>query len=188
MKRSSIFCLITALTVCLAQFVHAQGNQEAAKLARQGAEAAKNEEWDKAVDLFQKANELDRKNSANLAAVLQQRGTAHMTEQKFPEAVADFSEALKFKPKDASIYERRAYVHMKLNELDKALADYSEAIKLSPDQVRYYQIRSYIYEVKGDLKNSMTDTEKVLKMDKNNAEAKSRKTRLQTRIAQSPAP
>jgi Tfp pilus assembly protein PilF len=77
------------------------------------------------------------------------------------------------------IYERRAYVEMKANDLDKALADYSDAIRLSTDEVRCYLYRGYIYERKGDVKNSMADTEKALKLDKHNAEALSRKERLQ---------
>jgi tetratricopeptide (TPR) repeat protein len=68
---------------------------------------------------------------------------------------------------------------MKMKDLDKALADYSSAIKLKPGDVRYYVYRSSMYERKGDIKNSMGDTEKALKLDKHNAEALSRKERLQ---------
>ena len=189
MKKILGFSLITALALCLSQTAHGQGNPEAAKLAREGAEAAKDNDWDKAVNAFRKAADLDRKHAKNLSAVLQQRAVAYMSQQQFPEAIADFSEALKITPKDPSIYERRAYVEMKLNDLDKALADYSEAIKLNPDEVRYYLLRSYIFESKGDLKNSMADTEKVLKLDKGNAEAQSRKARLQARLSQAtPSP
>ncbi len=113
----------------------------------------------------------------------------YTTQKQFPEAIADFSEALKLKSDDANIYERRAYVEMKTNDFDKALADYSEAIKLKPNEVRYYLYRSYIYETKGDVKNSMADTEKSLKLDPNNQEAKSRKTRLEARqSAKTPLP
>lgn len=178
MKSFSLFCLIGALAFCFSDFAYGQGKAEAAKFARQGAEAAKNKDWEQAVEAYQKAAELDPKNAPNLAAVLQQRAVAYTSEQKYPEAIADFDEAIKMTPNDAGIYERRAYVEMRINDLDKALADYSEAIKLKPNEVRYYLLRSYIYEIKGDIKNSMADTEKVLKMQKGNAEAKSRKERL----------
>ena len=187
MKHFSLFCLI-ALLASFSSFALAQGNSEASKLARQGATAAKNEEWDQAVELFRKANELDRKNAANLASVLQQRATAAMNEQRFQEAITDFDEALKLVSKDAKIYERRAYVLMQLKEYDKALADYSEAIGLSPKEVRYYQLRSYIYEMKGDVQKSMADTEQVLKLQKGHPEAKSRKERLQKRLSQGASP
>jgi tetratricopeptide (TPR) repeat protein len=179
MKTISALCLAAALGLSSLSTANAQGNSESAKLARQGSEAAKAANWDKAIDAFRKAAEMDRKWSTNLAAALQQRGAVFMNQQKFPEAAADFTEALNITPRDAAIHERRAYVEMKLHEVDKALADYSEAIKLNPHEIRYYMPRSYIYEVKGDLKNSMADTEHVLKVDKNNAEARARKERLE---------
>ena len=145
-----------------------------------GAEASKNQEWDKAIDSLRKATALDHKYAPNLAAVYQQRAYAAATNQQFQDAINDYGEAIKISPEDARIYEQRAAVEMKLNDMDKALADYSEAIKLKPNEVRYYAYRSYIYEVKGDIKNSMADTEKVLKLDPKNQEAMSRKKRLET--------
>jgi tetratricopeptide (TPR) repeat protein len=184
MKKTFAFTFAAALALCAAQLSEAQATKdakEANKLARDGAEASKNQEWDNAVDLLRKATALDRKYAPNLAAVYQQRGYAAATNQQFQDAINDYGEAIKINPEDARIYEQRAAVEMKLNDYDKALADYSEAIKLKPNEVRYYAYRSYIYEVKGDIKNSMADTEKVLKLDPNNQEAKSRKTRLEAR-------
>ena len=162
--------------------LRAQGSSEANKLARQGSEAAKDKDWDTAIESLRKAAEMDRKYNPNLAAALQQRATASASQLKFPEAITDFDEAIKIHPHNASAYEGRAYVHMKMNDLDKALADYSEAIKLNPSEARYYSYRAYIYETKGDLKNAMVDAEKILKMHKGNKEAQARKARLETRL------
>jgi tetratricopeptide (TPR) repeat protein len=184
MKKIFVFTFIAALALCAAQLSDAQATKdakEANKLARDGAEASKNQEWDKAIDLLRKATALDHKYAPNLAAVYQQRGYAAATNQQFQDAINDYGEAIKINPEDPRMYEQRAAVEMKLNDYDKALADYSEAIKLKPNEVRYYLYRSYIYETKGDIKNSMADTEKVLKIDPNNQEAKSRKTRLEAR-------
>src|SRR6266704_2835067 len=181
MKQYSALTLITALAVCVSQFAQAQGNKEANKLAREGAEASKNQEWDKAIELLRKATTLDRKYAPNLAAVYQQRGYAAANEQKFEDAIGDFSEALKINSRDPRIYEQRAAVEMKMNDYDKAVADYSEAITLKPNEVRYYLYRSYIYEMKEDVKSSMADTEKALKLDPKNAEAKGRKARLEAK-------
>jgi tetratricopeptide (TPR) repeat protein len=184
MKKYSAFTLMIALALCVSQFAHAQANKqtakEVAKYSRDGFEATEAKDWDKAVDAFRKATELDKKQEPNLVSALQHRGMEYTTQQQYPEAIADFSEALKLKPDDAGIYERRAYVEMKTNAYDKALADYSEAIKLKPKEVRYYLLRSYIYETKNDIKSSMADTEEALKLDPNNQEAKSRKSRLET--------
>jgi tetratricopeptide (TPR) repeat protein len=197
MKKYTALTVIMTLAICVTQFAQAQGNKEVAKFSREGFEATKNKDWNTAVDAFRKATELDRKQAPNLVSALQHRGMEYTTEEKYPEALADFSEALKMKSNDADIYERRAYVEMKTNDLDKALADYSEAIKLNPSELRYYLLRSYIYETRNDVKNSMSDTERALKLDPGNAEAKSRKARLEARrslnapptpIASSPRP
>jgi tetratricopeptide (TPR) repeat protein len=184
MKKYSAFTLMIALALCVSQFAQAQANKQTAKevanYSREGFEATEAKDWDKAIDAFRKATELDRKQEPNLVSALQHRGMEHTTQQQYPEAIADFSEALKLKPDDAGIYERRAYVEMKTNAYDKALADYSEAIRLKPNDVRYYLLRGYIYETKNDIKNSMADTEQALKLDPNNQEAKSRKSRLET--------
>jgi tetratricopeptide (TPR) repeat protein len=182
MKKYSAFTLMIALALCVSQFAQAQANKkgnEANKLAREGAEAAKSQEWDKAVDLLRKATDLDKKYADELAAVYQQQGYAAASEQRYPDAIASYSEALKLTPEDVRIYEQRAAVEMKANETDKALADYSEAIKLKPNEVRYLNYRAYIYETKGDIKNSMADNEKILKIDPKNQEALSRKSRLE---------
>jgi tetratricopeptide (TPR) repeat protein len=178
-KNISALCAAIALSLSVAPMIHAQGNDPATNTARQGAEAAKAGDWNKAIDAFRKATEMDKKWAANLVAALQQRGAVYMSQQKFPEAAADFSEALKINPRDAGIHERRAYVEVKMKDYDKALEDYTEAIKLNPKEIRYYLPRSFIYETKGDLKNSMADTEHILKTDKNNAEALARKDRLE---------
>jgi tetratricopeptide (TPR) repeat protein len=187
MKKTVVFTFIAALALGTSQVSQAQGGKdakEANKLAREGAEASKNQEWDKAIELLRKASGLDHKYAPNLAAVYQERGYAAASNQQFEDAINDYGEAIKITPEDARIYEQRAAVEMKLNDNDKALADYSEAIKLKPNEVRYYLYRSYIYETKGDVKNSMADTDKVLKLDPKNQEAKARKNRLEARAAQ----
>jgi tetratricopeptide (TPR) repeat protein len=183
MKKTFVFTFVAALGLCAAQLSEAQANKdakEANKLARDGAEASKNQDWDKAVDSLRKATALDHKYARDLAAVYQQRGYAAATNQQFQDAISDYGEAIKINPEDPRIYEQRAAVEMKLTDMDKALSDYSEAIKLKPNEVRYYLYRSYIYETKGDVKNSMADADKVLKVDPKNQEATSRKKRLET--------
>jgi tetratricopeptide (TPR) repeat protein len=189
MKKSFAFTLITALALCVSQVCQGQAKKtsnEANKLAREGAEAAKNQppDWDKAVDLFRKASAMDHNYADELAAVYQGRGYASAKNQQYQDAIQDFTEALKIKSNDPRIYEQRAAAEMKVYDYDKALADYSELIKLKPNEVRYLNYRAYVYEVKEDVQNSMADTEKVLKIDPNNQEAKTRKQRLEQKLAE----
>lgn len=187
MKKSSTFILITLLALGISQVCQAaeKKNPEANKLAREGAEAAKNQDFDKAVDLLKKATAMDHKYADELSAVYQQRGYAAANDQRYGDAINDYDEALKLTPQQAPrIHEQRAAVEMKIQDYDKALADYSELIKLKPNEVRYLNYRAYIYELKNDLQNSLADTEKILKLDPNNQDAKARKQRLEQKIAE----
>jgi tetratricopeptide (TPR) repeat protein len=193
MKRNSILTVIIALSVCVSQVAQTQGakeakqapgNKEANRLAREGAEALKNNDWDKAVDMLSKATNLDHKYAPDLAIAYERRGYASAKNQQFQEAVTDYTEALKIKSNESRIYEERAYAEMKVYAYDKALADYSELIKLKPKEVRYYNFRAYIYEAKEDIQNSLAETENALKIDPNNQEAKERKQRLERKQAE----
>jgi len=193
MNRSFAFILITALALCVSQLGHAaekknsegKKNPEANRLAREGAEAAKNQDFDKAVDSLKKATAMDHKYADELSAVYQQRGYAAAKDQRYGDALNDYEEALKLTPQQASrIHEQRAAVEMKIQDYDKALADYAELIKEKPNEIKYLSYRAYIYELKNDLQNSMADNEKILKADPNNQDAKTRKQRLEQKIAE----
>jgi tetratricopeptide (TPR) repeat protein len=188
MKTLPIFCLVGALFLHVPNIACAQGNAEATKLAREGFEAAKSKDWNKAVDAYRKAFRQDSKVGPNLAAALQQRAVAYVGQQKLQEALADLNEAIKIAPDDGNLRERRAYVEMQLKDYDKALADYSELIKDKPDEVRFYQTRSYIYELKGDVSHGLADCDKILQLDPDNADARGRKLRLQARQGAATAP
>ena len=188
MNRSFAFILITALALCVSQVCQAaeKKNPEANRLAREGAEAAKNQDFDKAVDLLKKATAMDHKYADELSAVYQQRGYAAANDQRYGDAINDYNEALKLTPQQAPrIHEQRAAVEMKIQDYDKALADYSELIKQKPNEIKYLNYRAYIYELKNDLQNSLADNEKILKADPNNQDAKARKQRLEQKIAES---
>jgi tetratricopeptide (TPR) repeat protein len=186
MKRTFAFVLITAFALCTPQLSQAaeKKNPEANRLAREGAEAAKNQDFDKAVDLLKKATAMDHKYADELSAVYQQRGYAAATDQRYGDAVNDYNEALKLTPQNSRIYEQRAAVEMKIQDYEKALGDYSELIKQKPNEVKYLNYRAYIYELKNDLQNSLADNEKVLKLDPNNQDAKTRKQRIEQKIAE----
>jgi tetratricopeptide (TPR) repeat protein len=187
MKRSSVFILMAALALCASQVCQAaeKKNPEANKLAREGAEAAKSQDFDKAVDLLKKATAMDHKYADELSAVYQQRGYAAANDQRYGDAVNDYNEALKLTPEQAPrIHEQRAAVEMKIQDYDKALADYSELIKLKPNEIKYLTYRAYIYELKNDLQNSLADNENILKADPNNQDATARKQRIERKIAE----
>ena len=182
MRYTRFFSLLTVTLLALlaVRQTVAQGNQEAANAAKEGMEATQGKDWNRAVEAFKKASSMDEKYAPNLAAALQQRATVYMSQQKFPEAIGDYTQAIKIKA-DGDTLERRAYALMQMKDYDHALGDYTEAIKLEPKDPKPYLLRSYILELKGDVKNGIADCDSVLKLQANNPEAMSRKMRLQKR-------
>jgi tetratricopeptide (TPR) repeat protein len=184
MKKLCLFYVLGMLVAAVPNFAVAQGNREAAKLTKDGADALKAKDYDRAVDLFRKAAELDHRNDKSYSAALQQRAYALTTAQKYQQAIEDYNAASEITPDDPGIGERRAYAEMRLGDYDRALADYNELLKRKPNEVRYLLYRSYIYEVKADVANGIADCDKVLQVQHNNQEAKARKQRL-TQLQQS---
>lgn len=183
---SLIFSLSVAITAPIALSAP-KAASEANALARRGTEAAKNRQWDDAVDDLHQAVEMEKKYTPSLVAALLGRAASHAAQQQYPEAATDYDEVLKLDSHNVTALEGRASMAMKQNDMDKALAMYSEAIKAHPKEIKYLEYRAYIYEVKNDLKNSLADNDKVLKLDKDNADAIARKQRIEARIAQEKA-
>lgn len=180
MKNASVIVAFVLLAIFCAPSARAKKEEtQSTKFAQEGVEASKNKDWNKAIEMFRKAAELDQKFKPNLVIAYQHRAFAAASQQKYQDAIADLTEALKVNPQNARTYEQRAAMEMNTKEYDKALADYSEAIKFHPDEISNYLYRGYIYELRGDKKNAMADTESALKLDSTNQEALDRKARLQ---------
>jgi len=188
MKTLPILCLVTTLGLSIAPAAQQEGSPEAAKIAREGAQAAKDQDWNKAIERFRKASEMDRKFTASLALAYEQRAFSYANDQRFQEALNDLAEAIKIKPGDARAYEQRAAIEMRVNDYDKALADYEEAAKASPGEIKYRNYRAYIYETRGDVQNAMTENDAALKINGKNKEALDRKARLQKIISTNAVP
>ena len=178
MKTLFALCLVTTLGLSIAPAAQQEGSPEAAKIGREASQAAKDQDWDKAIERFRKASEMDRKFTASLALAYQQRAYSYANDQRFQDALNDLNESIRMKP-DPRAYEQRAAIEMRINDYDKALADYAEASKLNPGEIKYHNYRAYIYEMRGDLPNAMAENDVALKINSKNKEAVERKQRLQ---------
>ena len=179
MKTLFVVCLVTTLGLSTAKSAQQEGNPEAAKIAREASQAAKDQDWNKAIERLRKAAEIDRKYTQNLAIAYQQRAYSYANDQRFQDALGDLAEAIRINPRDAHAYEQRAAIEMKMIDYEKALADYGAAININPGEIKYHLYRGYIYELRGDLPNAMAETEAALKISSKNKEALERKQRLQ---------
>jgi tetratricopeptide (TPR) repeat protein len=187
MKTLFALCLIIALGLSVAPAAQQEGNPEAAKIAREASQAAKDQNWDKAIEGFRRASEKDRKFTASLALAYRQRAYAYTNDNRFQDAMNDLTESIKIKP-DPGAFEQRAAIEMRISDNDKALADYAEASKLNPGEIKYHNYRAYIYETRGDIQNAMAENDAALKINGKNKEAVDRKARLQKIISQNSVP
>jgi len=187
MKTFFALCIVTAFGLSLTQAAQQEGSPEAAKIAREGSQAAKDQDWNKAIEKFQKAAQMDRKYAQSLALAYQQRAFSYANDNRFQDALNDLGESIKIKP-DARAFEQRAAIEMRISDNEKALADYAEASKLNPGEIKYHNYRAYIYEARGDLQNAMTENDAALKINGKSKEAMERKARLQKIISQNSVP
>jgi len=178
MKTLIALCLVTTLGFSIVQAASQEGNPQAAKLARDATAAAKDQDYNKAIDLLRKASEMDRKYTASLAIAYEQRAYSYANDQRFQDALNDLAEAIKIKPDDARAYEQRAAIYIRISDNDKALEDYAEAMKANPGEIKYRNYRAYIYESRGDLDNAIAENDAALRINSKNKEAVERKARL----------
>ena len=187
MKTLFALCLVITFGLSAAPAAQQEGNPEAAKIAREASQAAKEQNWDRAIEGFRRASEKDRKYTGSLALAYQQRAYAYAKDQRFQDALNDLNEAIRIKP-EASAFEQRAAIEKGINDYDKALADLAEASKMNPGDIKFHNYRAGIYEIRGDLQNAMGETDAALKINGKNKEALDRKARLQKIISVNSVP
>ena len=69
------------------------------------------------------------------------RGNEYMELEKYYEAIAEYSKAIKLNPDDADAYYNRGIAYRKLGNYKDAIVDYSSAIKINPDDAYAYKNR-----------------------------------------------
>ena len=88
------------------------------------------------------------------------RGLAYLSLKEFPKAIADFDQAIRSTPKDASLYFKRGVAESGSGNWAAAVKSYSEAIRLNPKYSDAYGNRSLAYRRIGDTAKSQADAEK----------------------------
>ena len=78
-----------------------------------------------------------------------------MREGKFPQAIEEYTEAIRRDPKNAALYSNRCMAYTKVMDLGSALKDADKGLELDPSFVKLY-IR------KGNVQNMMKAYHKAL--------------------------
>ncbi|MGD2188117.1 MAG: tetratricopeptide repeat protein [Desulfobacterales bacterium] len=138
----------------------------------QGLVFYKSMEYDRSIDDFTKALEIDPKDKEN-HKVYYMRGRAYLENRQYNEAINDFTKALEICPDTDkatkfSIIESRGNSYHSLNKNDAAIKDFSDAIALNPNHknIKYvYNNRGWVWQSKADYEKAIKDYYAALKVD-----------------------
>lgn len=123
-------------------------------------------------DLEKKIEDEERKAYINpeLAAKAKEEGNEHFKAQRYPDAIASYSEAIKRDPSNATYLTNRATTYSKLGEYPSVVKDCDAAIALDPKAVKAYLRKGQAYHVMSEYTKAMEAFEKGLELDSENAE------------------
>ncbi|KAJ8429848.1 hypothetical protein Cgig2_011846 [Carnegiea gigantea] len=99
-----------------------------------------------------------------------EKGNEFFKEQKYPEAVRHYTEAIKRNPKDPRAYSNRAACYTKLGALPEALKDAKKCIELDPTFVKGYTRKGAAQFLMKEHDKALETYQEGLKHDPNNQE------------------
>lgn len=103
--------------------------------------------------------------TADKALAYRNRGNSRADAGANAEALADFDQAIRLRPDDASGRAGRARARLALRDVDGAIEDYSEALRLAPQTAALYVGRGHARFVKGDNPAAITDFTEALRLN-----------------------
>ena len=109
------------------------------------------------------------------ALAYRNRGNVRADAGAGPQAVADFTEAIRLRPADAANYAGRGRARLAVQELEGAIADYSEALRLGPVTASLHVSRGHVFFVKGDFSAAIADFTEAIRIDPKSASAFNRR-------------
>ena len=89
----------------------------------------------------------------------------------YDKAIADYTDAIRLKPKWAEAYYNRGAAHADKDEPDKAIADYAESIRLDPQHAATYYGRGVAYGMKCDYDKAIADFTEAIRLNPKLAQA-----------------
>jgi len=124
------------------------------------------EDYDRAIDDFTKAIELEPNNAVNY----RERGRAYSNGKKDDDkAIADCNQAIRLNPNYILAYNVRGNLYKGKKDYGKAIEDFSQAIRLDPNFVLAYASRGDAYSKKGDYGKAIEDYSQAIRLNPNDA-------------------
>lgn len=98
------------------------------------------------------------------------RGNDFFKNQKFPQAIAEYTEAIKRNPSDGKLFSNRAFAYAKLAEFPHALKDAEECIKLEPTFIKGYLRKATALTAMKRYQEALDAYDEAKKIDANHPE------------------
>ncbi|MCB0478338.1 MAG: tetratricopeptide repeat protein [Crocinitomicaceae bacterium] len=95
------------------------------------------------------------------------RAQVLISQEKFKEAINDYTAAIKLEPEDSRIYYNRGNCFLEMKEEQAAFADFNKAIDLDPANYHAYNSRGYMYFKKDSLGKAEEDYLRAISMNLN---------------------
>jgi tetratricopeptide (TPR) repeat protein len=138
---------------------------ESMALARQGATASNDRDYDRAIALFSEAIQL----APDYASAFNSRGLAYSKKGDNDRAISDYNEAIRLDPHNSLAFSNRGWAYAGKGENDRAISDYNEAIRLDPHNSLAFNNRGNAYSKKGDVDRAISDYNEAIRLDPNNS-------------------
>jgi membrane associated rhomboid family serine protease/tetratricopeptide (TPR) repeat protein len=106
----------------------------------------------------------DPERARDRAFAFNNRGVAWLAKGDNDRAIADFTEAIRFDPKNSWTFNNRGWAFNKKSDYDRALADLDEAIRLDPKSDVAYFNRSVSYNGKRDYDRAISDLDVSIRL------------------------
>ena len=134
--------------------------RKAKKYIRRANDHYKNKRYKKAVAEYNKALQIDPKNSRAYFG----RARCRLNIGRYDKAIADFNKAVKYDPNYSKAYDNLGWLYMKRGEFDKSIGFLNKSIKLKPDNGWAYYTRAHIRFEQGNIDKGLVDANKACKM------------------------
>ena len=130
-----------------------------------GISFGKSGEYEKAIECFNKAIELE----PNYAKAYYYRGIAYGDLKQYEKAICDYNKAIKQDQKYAKTYTKRGIAYAELKEYEKAIEDFNKAIELDPQDAKAHNHRGDAYVHLKQYEKAIEDFDKAIELDPNYA-------------------
>ena len=97
------------------------------------------------------------------------RGSVWSVKGNDDNALADYNEAIRLDPTDATAYNNRGALRHAKRDDGQALTDYSKAIQLDPKNATAFSLRGNVYLIKNDYDKALADYTEAIRLNSKDA-------------------